>query len=828
MRGMPSGSRSYMEMNGRELFKLCFNSVFNEVNGFGPGFIPPRVMDLLFDSSSDGYAFRLFFVVVDVFFSDFAQTTGFHVKVKPGQEPILYMEEEAGIDSKQLFKYVMDGKWDAVVDMYKIPLAQRAKVTRAQYTVLHLAVSEGDEEVVEKLLGHIKEKAEEILCLKNEVGDTPLHIAAALGLTRICGLLADKGKDSAFNARNSARETPLYVAAHHGKKEAFFALQDRVAKPDQPISFCRRGDGNTILHAAVHGEYFDLAFEIIKLYPNLVNSNNEMGQSALHILADKPLVFKSGRRFRRVDKLIYACIIVDPLKPKYKPNKSDMRREEGTKMDDEINLPENYATCFDLYRGLRTIYHLIVSCFSERSIKGCCIAVEGENEHTQHASSSNDLERADKHGEKPSVKQRIPENYITAFYFLKIVIKVLLVLLGIGIRRIENLRRKKIKHERAYQVMKELVGQASNWEYDKDGKQPDKDQKHDKEIDTSEPPQEDTSNYNGENSEEKSQTKNQKKDQKVEKPVEETPILIAAMKGVTEMVKKILDTFPIAVQDFDSNHKNVILLSVQHRQPQVYKLMLERKMMRDSVFGKVDKDGNSALHLAARSAGDSHLWVIPGAALQMQWEIKWYKFVKYSMEPSFFQQYNKEGKTAKQIFIESHVNLTEEGGKWLTNTSQSCTVVAALIATVAFASATTVPGGLDQQTGYPVLERKPAFAVFAVSALVALCFSVTSLITFLAVLTSRYQEKDFERDLPMKLILGLSTLFMSIAAMLVSFCSGHFFVLEDRLRYGAFPIYVATCLPITFFAASQFPLYIDLVRAIIAPVPERTDKSLSF
>ncbi|KAJ7972745.1 Ankyrin repeat-containing protein [Quillaja saponaria] len=67
---------------------------------------------------------------------------------------------------------------------------------------------------------------------------------------------------------------------------------------------------------------------------------------------------------------------------------------------------------------------------------------------------------------------------------------------------------------------------------------------------------------------------------------------------------------------------------------------------------------------------------------------------------------------------------------------------------------------------------------------------------FLAILTSRYQPKDFHRDLPWKLLVGLSSLFVSIATMLVAFCAGHFFVLEDnRLRHAAFPLYAVTCLP---------------------------------
>lgn len=104
----------------------------------------------------------------------------------------------------------------------------------------------------------------------------------------------------------------------------------------------------------------------------------------------------------------------------------------------------------------------------------------------------------------------------------------------------------------------------------------------------------------------------------------ETPILIAAKMGVTEMVEKILDKFPVAILDLNSDNKNVALLAVENRQPHVYSLLLSRKMMKDSVFHQLDNEGNSALHLAA-TFGDYKPWLIPGGALQMQWEIKWYK-----------------------------------------------------------------------------------------------------------------------------------------------------------------------------------------------------------
>ncbi|KAK2991133.1 hypothetical protein RJ640_029426 [Escallonia rubra] len=136
----------------------------------------------------------------------------------------------------------------------------------------------------------------------------------------------------------------------------------------------------------------------------------------------------------------------------------------------------------------------------------------------------------------------------------------------------------------------------------------------------------------------------------------------------------------------------------------------------------------------------------------MQWEIKWYEFVKDSMPPHISARHNKTGMMPNDIFTETHKDLVKEGREWLTNTAQSCSVVAALIATVAFTSSTTVPGGIKQDIRTPTLENQPAFNIFAISSLVALDFSVTSVIMFLAILTSSYQENDFRKGLPRKLL----------------------------------------------------------------------------
>ncbi|GJW89384.1 ankyrin repeat-containing protein [Tanacetum coccineum] len=114
-------------------------------------------------------------------------------------------------------------------------------------------------------------------------------------------------------------------------------------------------------------------------------------------------------------------------------------------------------------------------------------------------------------------------------------------------------------------------------------------------------------------------------------------------------------------------------------------------------------------------------------------------------------------------------------------------VVATLIATIVFAAAFTIPGGYDQETGIPFFRQKPSLTVFVISDAVSLIFSSTPVLIFLAILTSRYAERDFLESLPKKLMFGLASLFLSIMTMMVAF-SLSFFVLYHRNQTWESPV----------------------------------------
>ena len=71
------------------------------------------------------------------------------------------------------------------------------------------------------------------------------------------------------------------------------------------------------------------------------------------------------------------------------------------------------------------------------------------------------------------------------------------------------------------------------------------------------------------------------------------------------------------------------------------------------------------------------------------------------VHPFLKEALNMDGKTAQDIFTEQHKDLLENSEKWMKDTSNSCMVVTALIATTMFAAAYTVPGG-NNESGIPI------------------------------------------------------------------------------------------------------------------------------
>ena len=140
-------------------------------------------------------------------------------------------------------------------------------------------------------------------------------------------------------------------------------------------------------------------------------------------------------------------------------------------------------------------------------------------------------------------------------------------------------------------------------------------------------------------------------------------------------------------------------------------------------------------------------------------------------------------------------------------------IVATLITTVVFAAAFTVPGGSSQDTGTPILLKSIWFRVFFISDAIALFSSSSSILIFLSILTSRFTEMDFLVSLPSKLVLGLTTLFISIAGMVAAFSATCFLVFKSETTSLPTVIIALAGVPIILFVLLHYQLWVDIIRS---------------
>ena len=181
-------------------------------------------------------------------------------------------------------------------------------------------------------------------------------------------------------------------------------------------------------------------------------------------------------------------------------------------------------------------------------------------------------------------------------------------------------------------------------------------------------------------------------------------------------------------------------------------------------------------------------------------------------------QINCDNQTAEQMFLEKNKQLRVDAKEWMKRTAENCSIVAVLIATVAFAAAYTVPGGPDQKTGYPLLKNNPFFTVFALADALSLTFSLTSVIIFLSILTSSFRLNDFRDSLQNKLMLGLTVLILAVSMMMVAFAATLVLTISSGQNWTSVFLYIVSFFPVSVFALSYIRLYQLLLKAFIDKV----------
>ncbi|WJX37756.1 hypothetical protein P8452_25489 [Trifolium repens] len=702
--------------------------------------------------------------------------------------------------------FVLMDDWEEVITCYKNDKFFHTLKVKKRGTALHVAVSNGEEKVVKELVLAILSRWKwnddddddddddgdgddetHPLRMWNERGGTPLHIAALRGFTML------------------------------GHRKKTFVYLYQFAKED--VNTVMDNNGTTILHYAIRRDMFGLANIITHCYTNSISfMKDKYGVTPLEVLATRTSAFKSGNPLSWWQQILYYCYPFTPEDPatKLKSIEKIVKREKDDHTDDisiqlnddisiqlndddELETKEKVCLCYrSVFRwpiiSLLDLEKIVI--IKKKRLYAAQLLKEfmknpynsyggGGDEaalNTEHAKEIQNIK-----GTRKNDNNKEHENEIED---IKGTLK-------------EGESQNTTEASGIAKMMQELISKLPI-----------------------------TSEWKGILLEAVKNIETKSSEEKVD--IMDTPYLVAAKHGIVEITSALESEMKSVIHERNSYNENALLLAVKYRQPQVVeglkKSLSKNKKIFQSLCLKVDNNLNTMLHLAAyTSLNKETTWRISGPAMQMMLDIKWYKYIKGIVPEYFEHRINKDKKTPGEVFKEEHKELLKESTEWMKNTAESCSVVAALIAGLSFATSGSVPGG-NSSSGKPALEGQPAFEGFAISSLIGLYFSGTALIMFLSILTSRKQIEDFKTNLPAKLLGGLSFLFISIVAMFISFCAGHFFVLTDK--YGKHDIlvelYIVFSLPVIYYAVVQLPLYIDLIQVIFKKEPPQSIKGVQL
>uniref|UniRef100_A0A3N7FTC0 PGG domain-containing protein n=1 Tax=Populus trichocarpa TaxID=3694 RepID=A0A3N7FTC0_POPTR len=735
-----------------------------------------------------------------------------------------FFGRRANMDSEMIqetpYIAAMNGEWQHMVDYYKENSQYLfSRVTLSLDTGFHLAVQSNEEQPLKDLLGIMGGKEFILPETRNEFGNTVLHEATIYGNYEAVKLLVERCPDL-LKEKNNYGETPLFTAAGFGEAEIVEFLI--ASKPEECVD-CngrilsihrqRSKDGLSILGAAIIGQHFETALLLLELDESLHSLKDNKNRTVLQLLAEMPTGFESGYPMGIFERLIYSLPVIrhHEVKSQVQPWCRAMKDLEsgtlGSNLVNYLKVPKESKMISNLLRcrflpqvgfwpvrlerfwnqkinhvfALRLAKILIKE---DKSWKSVSKTEEGQEEKQTDPPSS-----LVKQGDQKKGKEEEQ---------------------GMG-----GGKNKKRENEFSYlRQTSEITSKA-------------------KEIEEVQHPASQSSVTNS------SLTSNEqislflatgngieeivrgiikqyphaiKQLNVTNSPLtreEQIPLLIATRNGIEEIVWEIIKLYPHAVEKLNDKGQSILDVAVIHRQKRIFNLVKQQRIPLARLQRVIDKKGNTLLHHVAdmeHYRGGTK----PGPALKLQEELQWFEQVREVIPSHYVTLRNDEGKTADELFKESHKDQLENAQKWIKETTQSCSTVAALVATVVFAAAYTVPGGSDEN-GKPNFINSPYFLVFTVSDVLSLASSLTSLVVFLSLLTSPFEQQEFHFSLPRKLLAGFTFLFFAVITTMLSFGATILILIQSEKKLTTLLLSIAAFLPVLVFAIMQFHLYVSFM-----------------
>nr|XP_017238219.1 PREDICTED: uncharacterized protein LOC108211199 isoform X1 [Daucus carota subsp. sativus] len=316
-----------------------------------------------------------------------------------------------------------------------------------------------------------------------------------------------------------------------------------------------------------------------------------------------------------------------------------------------------------------------------------------------------------------------------------------------------------------------------------------------------------------------------------------TPLILATKYGCLDIALQIISKHPQTVEQVGRKYGSILHLAIKYRRTEIFDAVVKMKMQMRRLVRLPDKDGNSILHMVAldttrvkvENGSDatstttlkdksSQPWDAEeiknearSPAFILQDDLLLFERVEDILKTHYHKTLNKDLETADQLFSAKKEPIRQEAQEWMKRTAENCSIVAVLIATVAFAAAYTVPGGSNPD-GSPVLLNQTFFVVFTVTDVLSLASTLTAVVVFLSILCSSYRLQDFKETLPKSLMFGISCLIFSLTMMMLAFAATIILMIKNRQQWTRIALYAVAFLPVTVLVATYLPFYVPLMR----------------
>ncbi|KAA3478764.1 ankyrin repeat-containing protein [Gossypium australe] len=606
-----------------------------------------------------------------------------------------------------------------------------------------------------------------------------------------------KNPDALLNLITARKDTIFHIAAYGGHEEVLRVLLEMVPQSKKAeVLKVKNIYGNTILHEVATTTHVKAARllmeEVVLVLPGndrqreeILGARNKLGETPLFRAAEyssktmvEYLATAIGRtgnlesHYRRNDgtSILHIAVIGQQFDTAIwflgkSPELATYKDKNG---NTSLHLLASMASAFKSSSPTKGIFkEFIYYCLPSDSRNK-----EGTNEHTKDR-QNRDIEQGE---HNRGLNQ---QDYCK------------------GWNMIVQIWKQKKMHESAVKLAKLLVEKDTSW------------------LETHEPEEDDTILMERKKEKKEEMSKSNATANTERSPEPDTPLLLATKTGIVEIVNAILTRYPQAVHHIGKNGQNILHVAIMHRQYKVFNVVKKKEEAKTLVRG-IDNHGCTILHYAANTKY-YHGGTKPTPALKLQQELTWFEDVKNQMPSHFIMHLNKKETTADNLFKDNHRDLLKTAQEWVKNTSQSCSTVAILVATVVFTAAYTAPGGF-LQNGRPILLDEPLYSFFTVMDVAGLASSLTSVVIFLSILTASLEFEDFHHRLPRNLSLGFTFLFFSVTSTMMTFTATILLLVHLEKKWTATLTYAAAFLPICLFALFQFPLYYQYFVAAVKSI----------